>query len=204
MDCTPLPVGNNHTAGYDILHMAPPSRAAVPSINTSPTERADQLVLGVSGTPTSASLAATMVAPIGTLGASTPSPCSPGAKHSSLVTNDSSSPTVVRSPLAVGVGYSSPGVSRTSMASLADANAPSVGALASSPVAVTTAPSDTTTHHTSTSSTVGAGSSPTCDSLPRVVPTTKVVAIPPIENAHTMCTCGKMGLRILPSPWLNL
>jgi hypothetical protein len=32
----------------------------------------------------------------------------------------------------------------------------------------------------------------------------KVVAIPPIGNAHTMQTRGKMGLRILPSPRLNL
>jgi hypothetical protein len=57
-----------------------------------------------------------------------------------------------------------------------------------------------TAHHTGASSAAGAGASPspTSASLPRVVPTTKVVAIPLVENAHTMRTRCKMVSASFP------
>jgi hypothetical protein len=60
------------------------------------------------------------------------------------------------------------------------------------------------THCVGTSSIAGVGYSSTSAFLLQDVPTAKVVAIPPVENAHTMRTRGKTGLRILPSPRLNL
>jgi hypothetical protein len=60
------------------------------------------------------------------------------------------------------------------------------------------------TRRTSTPSVAGTSSSLTGDSLPGAVPTPKVLAIPLVENAHTMCTRDKMGPHILPSPQVNL
>jgi hypothetical protein len=65
MDCTPQPVGTNHVAGHDVLHMAPRSHDTVSSSSAPPAEGADQSALGASGTPTLASPAAVLAAPTG-------------------------------------------------------------------------------------------------------------------------------------------
>jgi hypothetical protein len=175
MDCTPLPVGTNHVAGYDTLstaHAGLPvaTRATTPSTSTPSAEGVEHSPIGAHRTSTSSvrpPLAASDgCSPPSASGTSTSLPCSP---------------TVVRSPLAVGAGSSPPGGSGASTPSTRSplvAGAHPVGATAPSPVATSGAPSGATAHRTSASSTYGFASSLTSASLQQVVPMMKVVAIP--------------------------
>jgi hypothetical protein len=179
MNCTPLPVGTNHVAGHDVLHMAPLNCDMVSSSSAPPAEGADRSSLGASGTHTPASLAATLAAPtspVATLAVPTGASDAPSSSQRSSGVERPSPAMGAGCSHLVSVGCSSPGTPGTPAPSLATVGARPTGA---------PAPSTIVTHRTSTSS-------------------AKVVIIPPVENAHTMRTRGKTGLHVLPSPRLNL